>query len=99
MRPERDAVGAVVRIAEGVVVMIVRVERSLDRYLTEAAQRLHLEAGARGGSKALNQQGTFLSDKEAAITNGSESLGSIGNRSVKAVADFANGGETLICDH
>ena len=96
--PELNAVGAVEGTAHGVIEVIVGEERFGSGDLGDFAIGVHLESGARSGAKGFEEEAGVFADEEAAIANGREAFGGIGDGGVEAVADFADGGEAGVGD-
>src|SRR5712671_2324304 len=96
MRPNRHAVRTVKGVAHGVVVVIMRVQRSHYGDLAYGAQRLHLERSTGCTEEPLNQQCCIFADQEAAIAVRCHALGGVGNRCVETNTNFSHRCETLI---
>ena len=94
--PELNAVGAVEGAAHGVIEVIVGEECVGGGELRNFAISVHLESGAGGGSVGFEEEAGVFADEEAAVADGDEALGGVGDGGVEAVTDFANGGEAGI---
>src|SRR5580692_12547557 len=96
MRPQRHAARTVEGVAHGVVVMIMRVQRTLYGDLAYGAKRIHLERSTSYSAVSLYQQCCIFADQEAAIAVRCGALGGVGNRCVETIADFTHRCEALI---
>jgi hypothetical protein len=96
--PELNAVGAVEGAAHGVVEVIVGEERVGGRELGDFAIGVHLKGGAGCGAVGFEEEAGVFADEEAAVANGNEALGGVGDGGVEAITDFADGGEAGVGD-
>lgn len=96
--PQLNAVGAVEGAAHRVIEVIVGEERIGSGDLGDLAVGIHLESGAGSGAVSFEEKAGVLADEETAVADGGKSLGSVGDGGVKAVADFADGGEAGVSD-
>ena len=96
--PELNAVGAVEGAAHGVIEVIVGEERIGSGDLGDFAIGVHLESGAGSGAVGFEEEAGVFADEEAAVADGGEALGSVGDGGVEAVTDFADGGEAGVSD-
>ena len=96
--PELNAVGAVEGTAHGMIEVIVGEKRVGSGDLGHFSIGLHLESRAGGGAIGLEEKTRVFSDEEAAVADGGESFRSVGDGSVKAIADFADRGEAGVSD-
>src|SRR6266481_78386 len=88
--PELNAVGAVVGAAHGVIEVIVGEKRVGRRDFGDFAIGFHLESGAGGGAIGFEEEASVFADEEAAVADGDEALGGIGDGGVEAITDFAD---------
>jgi hypothetical protein len=86
------------RIPEGMIEVVVRVQRTHDGHLRHFSQRLHLEGCAICGHESFNQKCRIFSDQEAAIAHGGKALGGVRNRGIRASTDLAHRGKPGV-DH
>ena len=96
MRPDGNALPAVIGIAQRMIEVIVRVERRAYRRLRNHAQRLQLKRRADRRLKSLDQQHSIAPDNKAAIRARLQSLGAVGNRRVDALADLPHRRKSLV---
>jgi len=96
--PELNAVGAVKGAARGVIEVIVGEESVGSWELGDSAIGVHLESGAGSGAVGFEEEAGVFADKEAAVADGGETFGGVGNGGVEAVSDFADGGEAGVGD-
>jgi hypothetical protein len=96
--PELNAVGAVEGAAHGVIEVIVGEKRVGSGNLGDFAVGIHLKRGAEGGAIGFEEEACVFADEEAAVADGGETLGGVGNGGVEAVTDFADGGKAGVGD-
>ncbi len=96
VRPDGDPLAAVIRVPEGVVEVVVRIQRGPYGDFTHLAQRGELERSPGRGSETLDEQGGLGPHDEPPVGYRLETLRKIGDRGVDAVADFADRGEPLV---
>src|SRR5580692_774953 len=94
MSPKRNPVRSIECVPEGVIVMVMRVERSHHRNLRNLAKRFHLKCGASWTAKSFYKEREIFSDQKSAVANRGEPFARIRYRCVCALADFAHRGET-----
>src|ERR1700686_88805 len=99
MSPDGDVVCSIKGIAAGMIEVIVRIERSFYRHLTQATENIHLERSSLGADKALNEKCAVFTGKKAAIAHGLQAFGGIGNCGVETVADSSDRREALVSDY
>src|SRR5690349_12438128 len=90
--PELNAVGAVEGAAHGVIEVIVGEKRVGSGDLGDFAIGLHLECRAGSGAVGFEEKSGVFANEEAAVADGGESFGSVGDGGVEAIADFADRG-------
>src|SRR5215813_13980639 len=78
--------------------MIVSEQSARGRGLRGFAVGVHLESGAGGGAEAFDEQTGIFAEEEAAVADGGEPFGSVGDGGVEAVTNFADGGVAGVGD-
>ena len=96
--PELNAIGAVEGAAHGVIEMVVGEKRVGSGELGDFAIGVHLEGGAGGGAEGFEEEACVFADEEAAVADGGETFGGVGDGGVEAVTDFADRGEAGVGD-
>ena len=96
--PELNAVGAVEGTAHRMVEVIVGEKCVGSGDLGDFAIGIHLESGAGGGAVGFEEQAGVFADEEAAVADGSEAFGGVGDGGVEAIADLADRREAGVGD-
>src|SRR6266478_2621665 len=96
MRPQRNSVGTVERIPHGMIEVIVRVQSTLDGYLANHPESIHLEGSPGHADESLDQQRAVFANQESPIANRLEAFRGIRNRRVQPFTDLSNRCEALI---